>query len=126
MPVLTDKNFQHNKPNVVVWNKAERTAQIIDVAVPMDRNVIRKYAEKITNYRDLEIEIQKCWDLKTVTTVPIIIGALGKICEGLARNLETISSRLRIQVVQKTALLGTARTLRNFLTAKGQSCFTQI
>ena len=47
MPVLTDKNVHHNKPDLVVWNKAERTAQIIDVAVPMDRNVIRKNADKI-------------------------------------------------------------------------------
>lgn len=44
-------------------------------------NVINKQAEKITKYRDLEIEIQKYWNLKKVQTMPVVIGALGAICK---------------------------------------------
>jgi hypothetical protein len=32
---------------------------LIDVAIPGDRNVIKKEAEKILKYKDLIIEIQK-------------------------------------------------------------------
>ena len=55
--IPTDRKVAHNKPDLVWWNKKERKALIIDVAVPMDRNVVRNIAEKLTNYRDLEIEV---------------------------------------------------------------------
>ena len=47
---------------------------IVDVAVPMDHNVVFKITEKLKNYCELEPEVQKCWDLQTVKNVPIIIG----------------------------------------------------
>ena len=51
--------------------------------MPMDRYVVRKYADKLTSYRDIKIEIHKCWDLRTVKTVPVIVDALGTVCDGL-------------------------------------------
>jgi hypothetical protein len=41
---------------------------LIDVAIPGDRNVIKKEAEKILKYKDLIIEIQHMWDVKTKVT----------------------------------------------------------
>ena len=37
---------------------------LIDVAIPGDRNVIKKEAEKILKYKDLTIEIQRMWNVK--------------------------------------------------------------
>ena len=51
---------------------------------------------------------------------------LGTICEGMQERLELISTRLKLPVVQKTVLLGTARTLRNFLTVQGQTYFSHV
>jgi hypothetical protein len=51
---------------------------IIDVAISGDRNVIRKEAEKILKYKDLTIEIQSMWNVKT-KVIPVIIGATGTI-----------------------------------------------
>jgi hypothetical protein len=39
-----------------------------------DRNVIQKEAEKILKYKDLTIEIQHMWNVKT-RVKPVIIGA---------------------------------------------------
>jgi hypothetical protein len=39
---------------------------LIDVAIPGDRNVIQKEAENILKYKDLTIEIQRMWNVKTV------------------------------------------------------------
>jgi hypothetical protein len=36
----------------------------IDVAIPADRNVMKKEAEKILKYKDLTIEIQRMWNVK--------------------------------------------------------------
>jgi len=37
---------------------------LIDVAISGDRNVIKKEAEKILQYKDLIIEIQRMWNMK--------------------------------------------------------------
>jgi hypothetical protein len=42
---------------------------LIDVAIPGDRNVINKKAEKILKYKDLVIEIQLMWNVKA-TVIP--------------------------------------------------------
>jgi hypothetical protein len=47
---------------------------LIDVAIPGDRNVIKKEAEKILKYKDLTIEIQRMWNVRT-NVIPVIIGA---------------------------------------------------
>ena len=38
---------------------------LIDVALSGDRNMIKKEAEKIIKYKQLLIEIQHMWDVKT-------------------------------------------------------------
>jgi hypothetical protein len=48
---------------------------LIDVAIPGDRNVIKKEAENISKYRNLIIEIQRMWNMKT-KVVPVLIGRL--------------------------------------------------
>ena len=42
--------------------------------IPTERNTSLKTIEKLTKYKDLEIEIEKTWGMKTIT-VPVIIGA---------------------------------------------------
>jgi hypothetical protein len=51
---------------------------LLDVAIPVDRNVIQKKAEKILKYKDLTIEIQRMCNVKT-RVIPVIIGATGTI-----------------------------------------------
>ena len=51
---------------------------LIDVAILGDRSVIKKEAEKILKYKDLTIEIQRMWKVKT-RVIPVIIGATGTI-----------------------------------------------
>ena len=114
--ILTDKKVPHNRPDLIVHNKKTRECIIIDVAIPACHNVVTKEAEKISKYRDLEIEIQKCWDLKTVRTIPIVIGALGTVTRGIKDYLKIVSPNTKFSIAQQTALLGTAHILRNFLT----------
>jgi hypothetical protein len=38
---------------------------LIDVAIPGDRNVIKKEAEQILKYKDLITEIERMWNVKT-------------------------------------------------------------
>jgi hypothetical protein len=56
---------------------------LMDVAIPGDRNVIKKEAEKILNkYNDLIIEVQRMWIVRA-KVMPVIIGATGTISKSL-------------------------------------------
>jgi uncharacterized protein (DUF1499 family) len=47
------------------------------VAIPADRNVVQKKAEKKLKYENLGVEIQRMWNLKC-TIIPVIIGEIGR------------------------------------------------
>jgi hypothetical protein len=47
----------------------------INAAIPADRNVNKKQAEKILKYKDLTIQIQRMWNVKA-KVIPIITGRL--------------------------------------------------
>jgi hypothetical protein len=71
--VQTDRTIPKNRPDIVICNNEKGTYMLIDVAIPGDRNVIQKEAEKILKYKDLTIEIQCMWNVKT-RVIPVIIG----------------------------------------------------
>ena len=81
----------------------------IDVAISRDRNVIKKEAEKILKYKDLTIEIQRVWNVKT-KLIPVIIGATGTISKSFRKYVSNIPGKHEVKELQKTAILGTAHT----------------
>ena len=50
-----------------------------------------------------------------VTIVPIMIGALGTVAKGLLKGMEDFEVGGRVETIQTTALLMTARILRRVL-----------
>jgi hypothetical protein len=51
--VQTDRTIPNNKPDIIILDNEKGTCMLIDVAIPGDRNVIKKEAEKILKYKDL-------------------------------------------------------------------------
>jgi hypothetical protein len=84
---------------------------LIDVAVSGDRNVIKKELEKTVKYKDLTIEIQRMWNVKT-KVIPVIIGATGTIFKSFRKYVSNIPGNHEVKELQKTAILGTAHILR--------------
>ena len=117
MPVNTDKEIKANRPDIIIKDKREKTCIMIDMSIPSERNVSIKEAEKLSKYKDLEIEVTKMWEMKT-STVPIVIGALGLVKEGLEKYASQIPGYIRIEELQKIALLGSAHILRRTLSIK--------
>ena len=62
MPIITGKNVGANRPDIVIHDSEARTCSLIDMAVPIDRNVNKKVAEKILKYKDLAIELKNVGD----------------------------------------------------------------
>ena len=79
-----------------------------------DHRINLKESEK----KDLPRELKKLWNMK-VTIVPIVIGALGPITKGLLKGLEDLEIGGRVETIQTTILLRTARILRRVLETWG-------
>ena len=121
MKVLRDINVQSDsvieakRPDIVPTDKKERKEIIIVIAVPADVRVGKKEREKVEKYQDLKREIGRLWRLKMVEVVPIVIGALGSVTKEFDGWIEKLRITNYVKVMQKTALLGTARKLRKKL-----------
>jgi hypothetical protein len=84
---------------------------LIDVAMPGDRNVIKKESERILKYEDPIIEIQPMWNVIARVTL-VILGATGTTAKSLSQYLSNIPGKQEIKELQKTALFGAAHILR--------------
>jgi hypothetical protein len=113
--VHTDREITANRPDIIVKNKKDKTCTLIDVAIPTDRNVTQKEAEKKSKYKSLDIELQRMWNLKCCTIIPVIIGATGIVTKSLRKYVEAIPGKHSIDSLQKTAILGTSHIIRKVL-----------
>jgi len=88
---------------------------LIEVAISGDRNVINKEAEKILKCKDLTIQMQRMWNVKT-KMMAVIIGASGTISKSFRKYVSIIPGNHEVKEQQETAILGTAHILRKVLT----------
>ena len=70
------KSKIYKRHDIVVIDKAKKTCQIVDIAVPSDQNIAKREKEKIDKYHELKLEIMRMWSVKA-WVVPIVVGALG-------------------------------------------------
>ena len=118
--IQTDHLIPVRRPYLIIINKKKKKkiCKIVDFAVPVNHRINLKESEKKDKYLDLARELKKLWNMK-VTIVPIVIGALGIITKGLLKGLEDLELGGRVETIQMTALLRTARILRRVLETWG-------
>ena len=113
--IQCDRMVEYRKPDIVVVEKKERRCLVIDVAVPGDIRIEEKENEKVEKYQELKQEIIKFWEMKKVDVIPIVVGALGAVSRRIRDWISRTGLKVRVEHLQKTALLGTARILRRHL-----------
>ena len=112
--IRTDRTIQVNRPDIVIKHNQNKTCQLIDVSVSSDSNISVKEFEKLSKYKDLEIEIAKMWKMKT-KTIPAIVGALGMIKKRIQKYFNEIPGNLSLAQIQKIMFNSTAYILRRTL-----------
>ena len=125
--IQTDHLIPARRPDLIIINKKKKKkkiCKIVDFAVPADHRLNLKKIEKKDKYLDLARELKKLWNMK-VTIVPIVIGALGTITKGLLKGLEDLEIGGRVETIQTTALIRTARILRRVLETWGDLLFSE-
>jgi hypothetical protein len=112
--VQTDRTIPNNKPDIIIRDNEKRTCILVDVAIPGDRSVIKKEAEKVLKCKDLTIEIRGMWNVKT-SVIPVIIGATGTISRSFRKYVSNVLGIHEVKELQKTAILGIAHILQKIL-----------
>ena len=113
--IQCDNLIEARRPDLIVIDKKEEKGIIIDIAASADVRVEKKEKEKMEKYQDLKREIRRLWKLRYVEIVPVVIGALGSVSAEFDRWMGKLGIKCNVGVMQKTALLGTARILRKVL-----------
>ena len=112
--VRTDITITNNKPDIIICDDKQGTFMLIDVAIPGDRNLVKKETEKILKYKELITEIHRMWNVKA-KAVKVIIGATGTVSKSLRQYLSNISGEREIKELQNPDILATAHILRKVL-----------
>ena len=95
------------RPEIIFVDKRAKEAKIIDIAIRGDARVKDKELEKIEKFQFLEKRNRKVVEGE-VKVVPIVIEALGAVSD----MFEKLNVAIRLEVIQKAALLETAGLLR--------------
>ena len=94
--------------------KDKRACCQVDFAVTADYRVKIKESEKRDKYLDLARVPRKLWNV-WIVVILILIDTFGTIPKGLERVLIELEIGSRIETIQTTALLRSARILRRVL-----------
>ena len=106
------------KPDIVLWDRKAKSAQIIEVSVPNDYGLNRAEREKKNKYQDLKNDLRTTWGLKEIELIPVIIGATGLVKNNLEQNLKAIKGSPALEEVQLAAIKGTITILKRALSHK--------
>ena len=78
----------------------------------IDRNVIKKEAEKVLKYKDRKIDIHCMWNVKA-KVIPVIIGATETISKSLRQYFRSIPGKHEIKEQQNSCIGHCIHTLEN-------------
>ena len=103
------------KPDIVIWDKVEKLATLIEVSVPNDSGLNRAEREKRTKYQGLMYDMKRNWHLQDISIIPVIIGAKGLMKKNFKKYLASIPGNPSAQEIQTIALKGTVKILKRSL-----------
>ena len=110
-----DHVIEARRPDIVVVEKENNKAIVVNIASPWDHRGYEKEGEKIEKYQDLKREIGRLWGIRHLEVVLVVVGSRGEVSNRLDAWLEKLGVTIRTGLLQKIAFLGTARILRKLL-----------
>ena len=94
--------------------KKKKICKIVNFAVSADHRIKLKERENRDKYVDLARELKKLSNIK-VKIIPIVIGAFGTVTKRSLKGMKDLEVGERVETIQTTSLLKTARILRRVL-----------
>jgi hypothetical protein len=109
--IRTDETVDFNSPNTAPIDRQNKTAFVIDKAVPLTHNLAKTEVEEITKCENLALEIKNIWKPNNVVYIPL---------SHLSRRtghqkLPTISGSLTTLSIYPSVISAEELVTRNFL-----------
>jgi hypothetical protein len=114
--VLTDIHIQHNRADIIILNKQQKQAYLLDIAVPNSHNITQTYYTKINKYLELSVAMRNPWCLEKNSILPLVISATGIVPQSLFKNVKILDlGNTLVVAIQKVILLYSCHIVRKFL-----------
>jgi hypothetical protein len=115
LTILTDIHIKHNRPDIIILNKQQKQAYLLDIAVPNSHNITQTYNTKINKYLELSVAMRNLWCLEKISILPLVISATGIVPQSLFKNLKILDLDNTLVVeIQKGILLYSCHIVRKF------------
>jgi hypothetical protein len=88
--ILTDVHIKRNRPDIIILNKQQKQAYLLDIAVPNSHNITQTYNTKINKYLELSVAMRNLWCLEKISILPLVISATGIVPQSLFKNLKIL------------------------------------
>jgi len=114
--MATNKTLYFNRPVIVLIDRENETALIVDTAVLLIHNFPKSDTEEIMKYDTLALEIKNSWKLNNISAYPLVISVEGVVTKNFLQYLE--NTVLTINVLregQKVILLQACHIVCKFL-----------
>ena len=112
--IHTYRKIDTNKPDITINYHKNNSSLLVDLMLPLDKNLSSGEFGIISKYKDLEVEIERMWHLKP-TLIPVNVGAHGTVKKGTDKYLQQIPGKPSLTEIQKIILTSTAHIPRNAL-----------
>jgi hypothetical protein len=109
--VLTDIHIQHNRPDIIILNKQQKQAYLLDIAVPNSHNTTQTYNTKINKYLELSVAMRNLWCLEKNSILPLITSATGIVPQSLFKNLKILDLENTLVVYYCTHVISLGNSL---------------
>ena len=123
IPIKTCTKLKHNRPDIVMWDHNSKVCTLVEIACPLDVNIIGKEKEKEIMYGPLIRNMQLMYPAYSFVFVPIIIGATGSVAKTLEEQLSKLGLSRKnlprlISKLQERTASGTVKIVKTFLRFK--------
>ena len=120
LSIQTATKVPHNKPDIIIWDRSEKTCSIVEISCPADVNISKKVEEKLNNYGPLVRNMQIMYPEYKFSVAPIIVGALGFVPKCLSKYLRELGfnnteTKRLIRKLQNLSVCGTVKICKTFL-----------
>ena len=106
------------KPDIVIWDRENRTAKVVEVTVPHDYGLNTAERKKISKYQDLKNDLRDTWELLDIEILPVVVGATGLLKDNFREILKRIPGSPGVEETQLQAIKGTITLLKRALGTK--------
>ena len=103
MNMQCDNVTVERKPDIVIVNEMEKTAIIMDVAIPGIKRIIDNKRKRL-KIISLRREIQRLWNRKKIVVILLVFRALGSVTKNFEKYVDKVGIKIDLHAAQNTTL----------------------